>query len=222
MTKVNNVLWTGGWDSTFRVIQLYRLGATIQSIYVLDHNRKSSVKELEVVNRLTNEIPLRFKESEGNILPLIVIKRKDIPSNPFLKLIHKRLKNKANYGKQYYWLACLAKGNQYQNLEVSFHKEDLAKFFSKEQLIEIKDEKTGSTWRLNPKKIDFFRMQLFKKMTFPLITFSKPEMKVIAEDNNFIDLMESTWFCQKLYDKPCGKCNPCKQYVRDGFGYRLQ
>ncbi|MEZ4803712.1 MAG: hypothetical protein R2797_13145 [Gelidibacter sp.] len=219
MNKVNNVLWTGGWDSTFRIIQLYRVGATIQPIYVLDHNRISSKKELGVIEKLTKEIPLKFTKSQGKILPLIIIKRENISSDLFLKVIHKFIRSKVGIGKQYYWLACLAKN--YRDLEVSLHKEDMYRFFSIEQLIKFEDGKLGPNWRINPKKVDFFRRHLFSGMTFPLNTISKPEMKHISEANNFFDLMEQTWFCHKSNDRPCGKCNPCKQYIRDGFGFRL-
>jgi 7-cyano-7-deazaguanine synthase len=220
MKKINNVLWTGGWDSTFRVIQLYRLGATIQPIYIIDHNRKSLNKEIEVINSLAKRIPSEFKQSNGHILPIKFIKRKDIPANLLLKIIHKILRQKVGLGKQYYWLASFAK--KYKNLEVSFHKEDLDKFFSEEQLIEVKNERLGSNWIINPKKLDLLRKQLLKNMSFPLITITKPEMKQVAEENNFIELLESTWFCHKSTVKPCGKCAPCKQYIRDGFGYRLK
>ena len=219
MNKPIPVLWTGGWDSTFRVIQLYRLNAIIQPIYVDDHTRKSSVSELNAVKELTKKIPERFSKSEGNILPLVVIKRKDIPSNIFLKVIHNKLKSKMNLGKQYYWLSCLAK--TYKNLEVSLHREDMDRFFNMEQLIEFNNGISGLSWKINSKKLDFYKKHLFSNMTFPLITISKPEMKTVAEENNFIDLMETTWFCHKSNNKPCGKCNPCKQYIRDGFGYRL-
>ncbi|EDP71888.1 hypothetical protein FBALC1_12342 [Flavobacteriales bacterium ALC-1] len=220
MENIKNVLWTGGWDSTFRVIQLYRLGATIQTIYIIDQKRKSSNKEIEVINSLAEKTPLHFNQSNGHILPIKYIKRENIPYNLFLKVIHKILRRQVGLGKQYYWLASFAQ--KHKNLDVSFHKEDLDKFFSEEQLIEIKDDNFGSNWKINPKKVGFLRRQLFKNMTFPLITVTKPEMKFIAEENNFIELMELTWFCHKSTDKPCGKCAPCKQYVRDGFGYRLQ
>ncbi|WP_179346348.1 7-cyano-7-deazaguanine synthase [Winogradskyella ursingii] len=220
MADVKNVLWTGGWDSTFRVIQLYRLGAKIQPIYVIDHNRPSASKELETTERLIKEIPLRFKKDKGGLLPLIIIKRRDIPSNFYLKSVFRRLKRSMNLGKQYYWLASLAK--HYNNLEISLHKEDRERFFYENQLTEIKDDELGANWIINPKKVGFLKRQLFKNMNFPLISISKPEMKQIAEDDNFIDLMESTWFCHKSDKTPCGKCNPCKQYIRDGFGYRLE
>lgn len=123
-------------------------------------------------------------------------------------------------GKQYYWLASYAKSNKY--LDVSFHKEDLGKFFRKEQLTEIKDGVYGSNWKVDGKKVGFLRKHLFKNMRFPLISITKPEMKAISEKYGFIDLMEMTWFCHYSENKPCGKCAPCKQYIRDGFAYRLQ
>ena len=222
MEKANNVLWTGGWDSTFRVIQLFRLGATIQPIHVLDHNRQSSKKELEVVKELALKIPLQYKASKGKILPLDVIYRKNIPSNLFLKLLHKKLKTKHGIGKQYYWLGSLAKQRKYKSLEVSLHKEDMHKFFSEDQMIEINDERLGLNCRINTKKVNFRKKYIFKNMMFPLMTISKPQMKIVAEENNFIDLMELTWFCHKSKERPCGECNPCKQYIRDGFGYRVK
>ena len=47
-------------------------------------------------------------------------------------------------------------------------------------------------------------------------------MKKYAEEHDFIDIMNKTWFCHRSKEKPCGECAPCKQYVIDGFGYRLE
>lgn len=222
MSDSKNILWTGGWDSTYRVIQLYRLGAKIQPIYVLDNNRISFKKELEVITNLSNEIPASFNQSKGEILPLTIINKKDIPSSLFIKSVYKILRHKKKIGKQYYWLACLAKKYPYKNLEVSFHEEDLSKFFTKKQLIKTEEDSFGVNWQINPKKVGFLRRHLFSNMTFPLIEITKPQMKDVSEKNNFLNLMELTWFCHKSNDKPCGKCAPCKQYIRDGFGYRLK
>lgn len=221
MEKINYVLWTGGWDSTFRIIQLYCLGAKIQPIYVHDHNRKSSAKELEVLDFLSKQIPIQFYEFNGHLLKLKIVKRSDISHNLSLKIAHKILRHKLGIGKQYYWLASLAKQYKNEKLEVSFHEEDLEKFFSKNQLIEIKNPHLHSNWKINPKKVNFLKRKLFKNMYFPLISITKPEMKNIAEKKGYIDLLESTWFCHKSTEKPCGNCAPCNQYVRDGFGYRL-
>ncbi|WP_299112930.1 hypothetical protein [uncultured Winogradskyella sp.] len=219
MKKVMYFLWTGGWDSTFRVIQLYKRGITIQPIYVIDHNRPAAQKEIETITLLTKQIEQKFENSNGKILPVKLIKRKDIESSVYLKTIFKLIKRRRPIGKQYYWLSCLAQ--KYDSLEQCFHKEDRDQLISIDELIEIKDETGGRNWVVNPKKIGFLRSQLFKNIRFPLIYLSKLEMKHYAEDHDFIDIMDNTWFCHRSGEKPCGKCAPCKQYVIDGFGYRL-
>lgn len=40
-------LWTGGWDSKFRIIQLYNRGLTIQPIYIVDQSKKYYKKEIK-------------------------------------------------------------------------------------------------------------------------------------------------------------------------------
>ncbi len=220
MDKAKNVLWTGGWDSTFRVIQLYQRGLTLQPIYVIDPSRSSTQKEIETIKLLTNQIQLRFKNSDEKILPVKLIKRKDIRSNLYLKVIYKLIKRKRRIGTQYKWLAYLAK--QYSGLEQGLHKEDRDCLFYYNELKEITDETGGKNWVIDRKKIDFLRSQLFKNIRFPLMYISKLEMKSYAEKHGFLDIMNNTWFCHKSNEKPCGKCGPCKQYVVDGFGYRLE
>ena len=219
MSKTAKVLWTSGWDSTFRVIDLYKKGTTIQPIYVFDDNRASSKKEVETIEILTSEIIERFKNSKGRILPLKLIERNQIAKDIFLKLIYKVLKSRKHLGKQYYWLACLAK--DINPLELSLNKIDLLRFFRKDQLIEFDGKTLGKNWKINPKKVDFFVYKIFRNMNFPIIEVSKVEMKKIAEENNFIDIMNQTWFCHDSDTKPCEKCNPCKQHIKDNMAYRL-
>jgi Queuosine biosynthesis protein QueC len=220
MDKPKYVLWTGGWDSTFRIIQLFNKSLTLQPIYVIDKGRKSTKKEIETIELLTDEIPLKFKASTGKILPAKFVERDKIPSDLYLKLIYRIIKKRRSIGKQYYWLACLSKS--YDNLEQCFHKEDRGQLISIDELTEITDDTGGRNWVINRKKMGFLRSQLFKNVRFPLIYSSKLEMKEFAEKHGFIDIMNKTWFCHKSSEKPCGKCSPCKQYVIDGFGYRLE
>ncbi len=218
MTEVKNVLWTGGWDSTFRVIELYNRGVLLQPIYVIDKYRKSTKKEIETIEILTSKIEERFSNSKGKILPLKLIKRENIPFNLYLKIIFKIIRRRLPIAKQYYWLACLSK--QYKNLEQGIHKEDIH-LINLDELIEIKDETQHINWIVNPQKMDFFKRQIFKNIRFPLINISKVEMKKHAEEHGFIDIMNSTWFCHHSTTKPCKQCIPCKQYIANNMEYRL-
>lgn len=220
MKEPKYVLWTGGWDSTFRIIQLFNNNLTLQPLYVIDKGRKSTKKEIETIELLTEEIPLKFKASTGKILPVKFVERDNIPTDFYLKFIYRLIKQGRSIGKQYYWLACLSKS--YDNLEQCFHKEDRGQLISMDELTEITDETGGRNWVINRKKMGFLRSQLFKNVRFPLIYTSKLEMKDYAEKHDFIDIMNKTWFCHRSSEKPCGECSPCKQYVIDGFGYRME
>lgn len=219
MSTINKVLWTSGWDSTFRVINLYKKGATIQPIYVFDDNRASSKKEIETITLLKNLIEKKYSNSGAKLLELQIIQRKDIPKNLIIKLAYKVLKSKQRIGRQYYWLARLAKENK--GLELSINNNDIFNFFLIDRTITIEDKALGKNWIIDPKKTGFFTRKIFEHMKFPLIKLTKVEMQKIAKENDFIDIMNQTWFCHDSITKPCGKCNPCKQHIKDDMAYRL-
>lgn len=50
--KVIKILWTGGWDSTFRIVELSRKEVTICPLYVIDNDRKSKNFEIKAMNKI--------------------------------------------------------------------------------------------------------------------------------------------------------------------------
>lgn len=50
--KIKYTFWTGGFDSTFRILQLSRENVTVQPIYIVDPGRISSDKEIAAINKL--------------------------------------------------------------------------------------------------------------------------------------------------------------------------
>lgn len=215
-------LWTSGWDSTFRIIQLFNSGVIVQPIYVIDPGRKSANKEIQTINLLTEQIKNKFPLSTGDILPVKLIPKNEIKHNLFLKVISKVLRKfyKPKLGKQYYWLACLSRSEKI-GFELCFHKENRTMLIPLNEITEIIDENHGRNWVVNTKTMNLLKRQIFKNMRFPLMYISKLEMKDYAEKNNFLDIMNNTWFCHRSENKPCGECAPCKQYIIDGFGDKL-
>ena len=63
---------------------------------------------------------------------------------------------------------------------------------------------------------------LFGNMYFPLVNYTKLEMKAEYETMGLADVINDTWFCFKpINGQPCGCCNPCKYTIEEGMSYRF-
>nr|WP_286173257.1 MULTISPECIES: 7-cyano-7-deazaguanine synthase [Halomonas] len=64
---------------------------------------------------------------------------------------------------------------------------------------------------------------LFQSLEFPLIKYSKIDMKEWCEKQGFMDVMELTWFCHTptKAGSPCGTCRPCIIVMERGLDYRM-
>lgn len=120
--KTVNVLWTGGWDSTFRILQLSTKEIIIQPYYLKD-NRKSEKKELDTIYSLTKEI--RSLASTRCILnELITMSVSDVDKDKDISQAYKEvcqmLKkfNKGHLGTQYEWLARFSKNMSHLELSI--------------------------------------------------------------------------------------------------------
>ncbi len=118
--KYVNILWTGGWDSTFRMIQASREACTIQPYYIIDPDRPSSLKEIRQMQKIKNALKIKYpasniKDIKNLVLDTFVIENK-------YKLAHKNLLKKGFLGSQYIWFGKLSK--QIENLELCVHRVD--------------------------------------------------------------------------------------------------
>ena len=53
------IFWTGGWDSTFRMLQLSEKNVHVRPMYVKDPNRRSADTELQRMNQILSMIRAR-------------------------------------------------------------------------------------------------------------------------------------------------------------------
>ena len=66
------LLWTGGWDSTFQLLNLLlREGAVVTPWYVIDAERRSTGVELDTMRRLRGELARQFPEARTRLRPLM-------------------------------------------------------------------------------------------------------------------------------------------------------
>ena len=106
ITHTVEIFWTGGYDSTFRILQLSMKPVIIQPYYCSD-NRKSEKNELTamaVITKLLSERPT----TRAIMKPLIVISATDRIVNEHISSTWTRVRENDFFGTQYDWLARFA------------------------------------------------------------------------------------------------------------------
>jgi hypothetical protein len=211
-----NLLWTSGWDSTYRLLDLAIVaGRRVQPYYVVDASRTSSSVELSTQDKIKAALRARFPAAAKLIAPTITILDTEIPPIPEITDRFERLRERSPIGIQYDYLARAAKHWKLDDLELSVHVDD--KLF---QHLDGQVEKVDGIYRLRsdaPADV-----QILKLFRFPILMLAKTDMEAAAGRNGFADLMELTWFCfRPIRGKACGICNPCQYTIVEGMGRRV-
>ena len=217
--NIIRILWTGGWDSTYRIIQLSRRGGvTLQPIYVEDKGRGSVAYELKAIEELSSLISQR---ESVTILPLIIVDKDKIPENPEITEAYLLFKKEADMGSQHDWLARLAL--QYPGMELCIEKAlgdhaPIRQSINRHgKLIDTGDgyivDKQNSSKELN---------LVLGNLKLPIFDKTEKDMKDDIHAWGYDDVMSHIWFCHRpIHDKPCGLCNPCTTKMTSDMAYLL-
>lgn len=218
MSQPIDVLWTGGWDSTYRVLLASLIEKKeVTPHYIVDLNRKSSLRELKAISDVRSELRKIDEDAAGRIKALKITPITEISPIEEVTQSYQRLKEQAHLGGQYDWLSRYARQERIDNLELSVHIDDKAYWFLQGK---VEQQATGTGWRLaNDAEGD---IRIFSCFSFPLLETSKTDMRDQATKFGFISVLEKSWFCfNPMSNKPCGTCNPCIYTIEEGMSYRL-
>lgn len=219
MKKVN-ILWTGGFDSTFRMIELSRQEVLVVPIYVMDESRKSTQTEIDAMEKM-REMLLKHSETIAEIRPIVCYSKKDIEIDPAISSAFRKIRQLVAVGTQYEWLACLAK--KLGRLEIGVEKPNDDYSGCNEAI-----NKTGGlvecdgTYLVSESSNEECKL-LFGNFSFPIIGKTELEMKAELDSlGTYADIMNSIWFCHVPYNQePCGVCRPCQQKMECGMASLL-
>jgi len=226
--KPVNLFWTGGWDSTFRLIQLVLLlKKVVQPYYLIDHFRKSTLFEIRAIAAIKNALIEKDRRIERLILPTIFKAVNDIPPDREIAQSYRRLKKVESIGSQYEWLAYFCADEQINDMEISNETALLDEDNRTRRLLGDDLEKIttdyGIYYRLNKKSKNRDLYHIYGHYHFSIFDFTKLDMVRLSREKKFDDVMKLTWFCHTPTrgKKPCGKCKPCKVVYREGLKWRL-
>ena len=222
-TEVINLFWTGGWDSTFRLLQLLiKQNKIVQPHYLIDASRKSIYQELVTIRNIKREIFSCFPDTRKRLFPTKIMDIIDLPLNPAITESALRLKTKLDLGSQYDWLAryCYIQGVRNTELGIT-RGENLTKII--EPLCTFSGDGEDIIYQVNEQFKGTDEYSVFGWFRFPLLYLSKLDMQKIAWEDGFQDIMRMTWFCHRpgRRNTPCGLCAPCENTIERGIGWRV-
>ena len=222
--KVVNLLWTGGWDSTFRLLSLINnKQVRICLYYIIDKSRHSLEAELQAMDSILAAIYLRFDGAKDRILSVTHFVSDQIHADLNITAKYEQLLEISPLGSQYPLLAMYAQMHGYDDLEMCVASTDSWTSRHLRDVCErVEDPVIGEYRRIKYDIEDDAPISLFRYFIFPTLHITKVDMLHIAKENGFYDILNMSWFCHTPYNnKPCGMCKPCKLAITEGMAFRL-
>lgn len=213
--KKVNLYWTGGYDSTFRLLQLIIIENKIVKPYYLNfptldgyNIRRKNVKfEIKTMRRIINE--LRRIGYGDKIRDLQIIT--DVPLSKEVldatTILHKQKKIRRAVSQYAHMLQfAIDKNDVFEECaEKNPHSTSykmLSSILNKNKMLNI-DEVIGTP------------LYAIRNIKFPIIDLTKEDMLKIAKENNFDYILGWTKTCWYPDSKgtPCNKCIMCKDCI---------
>ena len=215
VTDPVHLLWTGGWDSTFRLLQLLLLSdRVVQPHYVIDSGRRSTDIELRTMEDLRRALAKEHPAAAGRLRPTRFQDLAEIPPVPGISQAFLRIRAHTRIGGQYDWLARYCAHEAVSAMELGIHCDDRAHHVLARIVRDgrVREDAHGSD-----------EWQVFRCFRFPLFDTPKTVMAEQAAARGWSRYMDMTWFCHspRANGTPCGICAPCRFTAEEGLGHRL-
>lgn len=219
-----NLLWTGGWDSSFRLLQLLLLHRRkVVPWYLVDETRASSRNELLAMQRIRERLFQEHPHTRSLLAPLRRHDVAEIAPDPEITAAHATLASERFLGNQYDWLARFCKQQGIERAELAAGYVGGRIHAALHAFVTSFRDGDHDSYRVGPEHRGTPQHLLFGAFSFPLFELDKLGTARIAADHGWLDLLDLTCFCHKPRDDgaPCGCCNPCLYAVDEGFGWRI-
>ncbi len=223
VSEAVQLFWTGGWDSTFRLLQLVIFNRRrVQPHYLIDTERKSTMAELHAMINIKRQVFSRFPDAEERIYQTELMNKDDLPPDPIITQSFLQLRQSYHIGSQYEWLAGYCKAKGLNDVELGATRGGYTIKVISSQL-EYFSEGEEKYCKINSHFKDSNEYNLFGWYRFPMIFYTKLDMKEMAWKESLQDIMMLTWFCHHPGPNltPCGLCIPCSMAIQEGFAWRI-
>lgn len=216
-----HVFWTGGYDSTWRIVQallieglwvvpIY-LSGTIDNYCVNAHKRRSQEFELAAMQAIRKEMLRCFPSAGAKLRELVVVPEvhlgKEVVNCMFkLKAQGMVRRRRCQYGTMAQLTHDIA-----TPVDVSVVEGDFLWATLREHL-----EQADHEWFISSRSLEQKpELAIFKWLRFPLAEYSKESILQEAKQKGYDQILQMTWTCwyPRRNGEQCGKCGMCKHRI---------
>jgi hypothetical protein len=223
-----DLLWTGGWDSTFRLLSLLLSERRhVTPHYLIDAERPSTYAELHAMKRIGDRLLREHPAAEQLLEATRYYAVTDIAPDPEMTGAFEAILGRRFLGSQWSWIPRFSKEHGFTDLQLSVHRHDKTHAVLEGMMTKASApadaEGSAGVYRVDPRFSSTDEYKLFGRFVFPLFDLSKPEMAALAGESGWRGIMEMTWFCHlpRRGMAPCGRCAPCRSAMAQGLGWRI-
>lgn len=218
-----NLLWTGGWDSTFRLLQLLLLHRVpVIPYYLEDPTRASTQTELRTMARIGAHLGEAYPHTRELLRPLRIAAVADVAEDPEIAGALREIRKRLFIGSQYAWLPAFCKQHAIADMELGVHIDDKVQALLRSFAMEFEHHAGYRSVRVDPRHAGSAELRLFRYFSFPLFHIDKMGMDRQAHAEGWDAVMDMTWFCHTpVRGAPCGFCAPCVYTIEEGLARRI-
>ena len=218
-----NLLWTGGWDSTFRLLQLLLLHRVpVRPVYLTDPTRPSTQIELSTMARIRDHLHVAHPHTRDLLQPPRIVAVDDVPEDAEIAGALREIRRRVYIGDQYAWLPAFCRQAAIGDIELGVHVDDKVQALVQPFAMEFEHPAGYRSVRVDPRHAGTTEFRLFRWFSFPLFHIDKVGMDQRAEAEGWGAIMGMTWFCHApVRGRPCGTCAPCVYTIEEGLARRV-
>ncbi|QTF91388.1 hypothetical protein [Halomonas sp. BM-2019] len=218
MNTTINILWTGGWASTFRVAYAALVGKRVViPHYIVDLDRHSTMHEMRAIANAREALAQLDEGAAERVGALAITPITEISLDVTVTRAYWQVAKVEALDEQYDWLARYAKSRGLKRLELCSSLHDSVGHILRGRVERLPMGgcrlREGYCWPYS---------ELFPWFHFPVLALSRWQMRSLAERHGFLSVLEHSWFCSRPCNgEPCGTCDACRLTADEGLSYRL-
>ncbi len=215
-----DIMWSGGWDSTFQLLRLLLIHRLrVRPYYLIDSRRPSIRNEVKAAERIRRRLFEDYPHTRELLAPTVYFSAADVAAADDITQAHRTLAKRSHISDQYERMARFCRQRGIDEMLLSVHQRG-GVYEVIANLVSPRQAPFGVTYRLDPGGDEY---TLFGCFSMPLLFTGKLEMAAEAKRNGWMDIMLMTWFCHVPVKmrKPCGLCNGCSYTIAQGLGWRI-